>query len=103
MGQRTRAAGLGIHVTDDLGLHRVQPLSAITSCLPGPLTTPPDRGRLGAGIIPGLAGQPQSTWGHEQGNGEPTQLIAGGPTKKALLAIGPCAFQVDFGHRSFGS
>ena len=69
MSQRTTAADLGIHVTGDLGMNRVQPLSAITSCLPGPVTTPPDHGRLGAGIMPGLAGQPQITWGQEQGNG----------------------------------
>jgi len=41
MNQRTAAADLGIHVTGDLGLLRIQPLSAITSCLPGPVTTPP--------------------------------------------------------------
>ncbi len=41
MGQQTMAASLGIHVTGDLGMNRVEPLSAITSCLPGPVTTPP--------------------------------------------------------------
>lgn len=75
MGQQTMAADLGIHVTGDLGVIRVQPLSAITSCLPGPVTTPPpDHGRLGAGIMPGLAGQPQLTRGHEQGNGAGPRL-----------------------------
>jgi uncharacterized protein YecT (DUF1311 family) len=69
MGQRPMAASFGNHVTGDLGRIRIQPLSAITSCLPGPVTTPPDHGRLGAGIMPGLAGRPQSTWGHEEGNG----------------------------------
>ena len=58
MGQQTMATSLGIHVTGDLGIHRVRPPSAITSRLPGPVTTPPGSWlRLGARIMPGLAGQ----------------------------------------------
>ncbi len=41
MGQRTTATDLGIHVTGELRLLRIQPLSAIISRLPGPVTTPP--------------------------------------------------------------
>ena len=41
MGQQTMATSLGIHVTGDLGMNRIEPLLAITSCLPGPVTTPP--------------------------------------------------------------
>jgi len=41
MSQQTTATDLGIHVTGDLDVLRVEPLSAIISCPPGPVTTPP--------------------------------------------------------------
>jgi hypothetical protein len=69
MGQQTMAASLGIHVTGDLGMNRIEPLSAITSCLPGPVTTPPGSWTTGGSNHAGLAGRPQLTRGHEQGNG----------------------------------
>jgi hydroxyquinol 1,2-dioxygenase len=42
--------------------------SAMTGCVPGPMTTiPPDHGRLAAGMTAGLAGQ--LTQSHKEGNG----------------------------------
>lgn len=41
MNDSTAAASLGIHVTNGLSIRWVQPLSAITHCQPGPVTTPP--------------------------------------------------------------
>jgi hypothetical protein len=52
-------ASLGIHVTDGLKMFPAEPLLAITSHPPGPVTTPPIRimAATGARIMPGLAGQ----------------------------------------------
>lgn len=56
---------------------QIQPLSAITSCPPGPVTTPPDHGRLGAGIMPGLAGRSQDTRDGKKVTGRAAWTIEG--------------------------
>jgi hypothetical protein len=54
VGQQTMATDLGIHVTGDLGRNRVQPLSAIISCPPSPVTTPPGSWATGGSSHAGL-------------------------------------------------
>jgi predicted metal-dependent peptidase len=77
MGQRTMATSLGIHVTGDLGMNRVVPLSAITSRPPGPVTTPPGSwttgGKSHAGPswpTPAYPGSGTGDVGEEDGEGD---------------------------------
>ncbi len=89
-GQRAfLAARLGIHVTGGLSLCWAEPLSAMTHCLPDPVTTPPpDHGRPGDNHA--RPGWPMPlVWRREHGSecGQLLGLIDAAKPKLSLNAI----------------